>query len=502
MPARTRPWWTALAVALLATAAATLTVAAHAADDVAPATGLVVVDNAALRAAPRDAAPLLVAMWRGEALQLRGARGDWLQVWDAHRERGGFVRAAQVMALPTGERALPDLAAQLRLVRQQPGAEALGIGLAAALIERADGPWLAAAAGADMLDHLVVLQDRLADRVQGASTQQQAAAAHADVARRYGFALTEVVRADGSQRLCPNPRPAQLLRAHPAALAPQQARAALSLSRRDCMSADLLPSQRQAALQQQADVLDRIDLAALTAVDRNRLLLRRASVWASLAFARRGADAQPEGGRAAAAKAFAAWTQVIPTELTDDDAAALHDAAIRLSPQRWALLPAADTRRAGRITLRTERGGPGETCLLWSDDTAASPARRCSHGQIHLASARPAPDGQTVVLAVQALDGWTELWRLDPGGQVQVLPPAGEAPGLGAVEWAGWSQAAGGQQVLVAREFDAGGRAQRRFEVYGDRWDQPVRWAGEPGLLGAFQRAADPAWRSASTIAR
>jgi hypothetical protein len=84
-----------------------------------------------------------------------------------------------------------------------------------------------------------------------------------------------------------------------------------------------------------------------------------------------------------------------------------------------------------------------------------------------------APDGKTVVLAVLALDGWTERWRLDTTGQ-----------------------------VLVACEFEAGGRAQRRFEVYGDHWDQPVRWAGELGLLGAFQRAADPAWRSASTIAR
>ena len=43
------------------------------------------------------------------ALQLRGARGDWWQVWDAHRERGGFVRASQVMALPPGERAVADL---------------------------------------------------------------------------------------------------------------------------------------------------------------------------------------------------------------------------------------------------------------------------------------------------------------------------------------------------------------------------------------------------------
>ena len=502
MRARTQPWWPALAVALLAMVAALLTVAAHAADDVAPPAGLVVVDNAALRAAPRDAAPLLVTLWRGEALQLRGARGDWWQVWDVHRERGGFVRASQVMALPPGERAVADLAAQLRLVRQQPGAEALGIGLAAAIVERAGAPWLASAAGADMLDSLVMLQNRLADRVQGASTQQQAAAAHADVAQRYGFPLAVVARADATHRLCPNPQAARLLRAHPAAQAPQLTRAALSLTRGDCLGADLLPSQRQTALQQHADWLDRIDIAALAPVERNRLLLRRASVWASLAFARRDGEGQAGGGRTAAANAFAAWTQVIPAELTDDDATALREAAIRLSPQRWALQPAADTRRVGRITLRAERGGQGETCLVWAADAAAGTARRCSHGQIHLASARPAPDGMTVVLSVQVLDGWTELWRLDAAGQAQVLPPAAEAPGLGAVEWAGWSQGPAGLQVLVARESEAGGRIQRRFEIYGDRWDQPVRWAGEPGILAAFQRGADPGWRSMSTIAR
>ena len=502
MRARTQPWWPALAVALLAMVAALLTVAAHAADDVAPPAGLVVVDNAALRAAPRDAAPLLVTLWRGEALQLRGARGDWWQVWDVHRERGGFVRASQVMALPPGERAVADLAAQLRLVRQQPGAEALGIGLAAAIVERAGAPWLASAAGADMLDSLVMLQNRLADRVQGASTQQQVAAAHADVAQRYGFPLAVVARVDASHRLCPNPQAALLLRAHPAAQAPQLARAALSLTRGDCLGADLLPSQRQTALQQHADWLDRIDIAALAPVERNRLLLRRASVWASLAFARRDGEGQAGGGRTAAANAFAAWTQVIPAELTDDDATALREAAIRLSPQRWALQPAADTRRVGRLTLRAERGGPGETCLVWAADAAAGTARRCSHGQIHLASARPAPDGMTVVLSVQVLDGWTELWRLDAAGQAQVLPPAAEAPGLGAVEWAGWSQGPAGLQVLVARESEAGGRIQRRFEVYGDRWDQPLRWAGEPGILAAFQRGADPGWRSMSTIAR
>jgi hypothetical protein len=494
----TRHWVHTLAVAALALAAAVVTVVAHAAEEAPPATGLVLVDQAALRAAPREAAPLLVPLWRGEALQLRGQRGDWLQVWDAHRERGGFVRAAQVLALPPGEAAVADLSAQLRLLRGQPGAESLGIGVAAALSERSSAAWLASPAGAEMLDTLVVLQDRLAQRVQAAqAAQQTSAAAHADVARRYGFALRAVPRADGAQQPCADLHAATLLRGHRNATAAQQARAALALTRGDCVSTDLLPSQRLPLLEQHAAWLDGIALADLPPVERNRLLLRRASVLASLAFARREGDA-----RGAATAAFAAWTQLIPSELTDDDSAALREAAIRLSPQRWLLQPAAAQRQLGRFELRLERGGPGETCLVWSAPAVAEPARRCSHGVVHLASARMAPDSRSVVLSVQPLDGWTELWRLDDAGRVQVLPPAAEAPGLGAVEWAGWFVAQGSTQVLVAREAEAGGRTLRRFEVYGADWLQTLRWAADPQSLGPFQRGADAGWRSMSTIAR
>lgn len=493
-----------LATLTLAVCAALVTIAAHAREPAPPPAGLVISDAVALRAAPRDAAPLLVSLWRGEALQLRGNRGDWLQVWDTQRERGGYVRAAQVMVLPlAGEQAVADLAAQMRLVRLQPGAEALGMGLAAALIERAEPAWLASAAGADMLDGLVTMQERLAARMQAASARQQAAAAHADVAARYGFPLQWVGRADGTQQPCPHPQPASLLLTHPAAQASQQARAALSLTRYDCLDGNLLPSQRLEALQQYNAHLERVDATALPPVERNRLLLRRASVWASLAFALRDTD-----GRMAATQAFAAWTQLIPSELEPDDAPAVRETAIRLSPQRWALQGPMQTARTGRWALHLEPRGPGESCLVWGDASRAEIGRRCSHGQIHLPSVRVAPDGRSAVLSVQVLDGWTELWRIDLQGEVSVLPPMLETPGLGAVEWAGWakgpsgSSGLSGPQVLVARETQAAGRTLRRFEVYGDGWDTPTRWAGDASVLGAFQRSADAAWRRSSPLAR
>lgn len=492
-----------LGVAVIAVVAAAVCVGARAADDTSPAVGLVMVDQAALRAAPRETAPLHVPLWRGEAVQLRGSSsGDWVQVWDVQRERGGFVRAAQLMPLPDGVDAVPDLAAQLRLLRRMPGAEALGIGVSAALIERAPAPWLASPAGAEMLDTLVVLNDRLAQRVQTATAAQQtAAAAHAAVAQRYGFALRAVPRADGGQQPCPALQPALLLRGHPAASPAQQARAALALTRGDCLPADALPSQRRTLLEQLAAWLDGLQLAALAPVERNRLLLRRASVLASLAFVQRDASQ-----RATATQAFAAWSQLIPLELAPEDAPAARDAALRLSPLRWLLLPTVDALQLGRFTLRLQAGDTGDTCLVASL-VASLPAgtgesKRCSHGLIHLASARLAPSGNSVVLNVQPLGGWTELWRLDATGLVDVLPPSAESPGLGAVEWAGWAAGKDGNQMLVAREADAGGRSLRRFEIYSSDLMVPTRWAGEPGLLAAFQRSADAGWRGTSTIAR
>ena len=408
------------------------------------------------------------------------------------------MRAAQVMTLPGADVAMPELAAQLRLLRQQPGSESLGIGIAAALIERAGPQWLASAPGAEMLDSLVLLLDRLAQRAQTASGSQQVLlAAQAEVAARYGFALRPAARADGVLQLCPHAGPAQLLRGHPAATAAQRSHAALALTRSDCPADDSLPSRRTAQLQQQAAWLDGIDITALAPTERNRLLLRRASVLARLAFAERESN-----GQATATAAFAAWSQVIAAELTDDDAAAARQAAVLLSPQRWLLQPAFTTRRLGRFDLRLEHGGPGETCLVTTLADGGEPTRRCSHGAVHLASARLAPDGSALVLAVQPLDNWTELWRLDVQGKLQVLPPSAEGPGLGAVEWAGWAATREGAQLLVAREADSAGRSLRRFEVYGPEFTQPLRWAADPAALGAFQRSADAGWRGSSTIAR
>ncbi|PTT90133.1 hypothetical protein DBR42_06590, partial [Pelomonas sp. HMWF004] len=122
------------------------------------------------------------------------------------------------------------------------------------------------------------------------------------------------------------------------------------------------------------------------------------------------------------------------------------------------------------------------------------------------ASASLSREGRALALAVQPLDGWRELWLFikapgrDGGWRVEVLPPAPAQPGLGVAEFAGWVP--GGQQLLLAREVRAEGKYRRSFEVVSLATLATERQAGEPALLGAFQRWADPAWRGASPVRR
>jgi hypothetical protein len=130
-------------IVVAAAAAAIVITQAEAADLPAfPRAGLVTQD-APLRGAPRDSAPLQAQMGRGEALEIRAERGDHWQVWDYRRERGGWLRKAQMLVVPRGEGASAQLLAQLRLARQQFGTEGLGLGLAAAYVQAAPpGRWM------------------------------------------------------------------------------------------------------------------------------------------------------------------------------------------------------------------------------------------------------------------------------------------------------------------------------------------------------------------------
>src|SRR6185369_4621453 len=125
-----------------------------------PATAIVVQDQVALRAAARDSAQQQAMLWQGDALEVRGQRQEFLQVYDHRRERAGFVRAAQVRIVPTQAEAAPDLLAVVRFLRDTPGAEALGIGYAAAYLKAAPANVI----GAEPFDALGTMSERLARR--------------------------------------------------------------------------------------------------------------------------------------------------------------------------------------------------------------------------------------------------------------------------------------------------------------------------------------------------
>jgi len=414
-------------------------------------------DQTALRAAPRESAPQQSVLWQGDALEIRGARMDYLQVYDHRRERAGFVLASQVRttsALPTEA---AELLSVLRFVRDTPGAEALGVGYAAAYLKAAP----ATAIGAEPFDALGTMAERLARR---------ASSRHA--------------KAD-------------------------DARAALGLTRHDCVDPALQPQARFEFDRWRADVLDRMDTSALPETLKNRLHLRRAGVWSALAFAHtRRLDAAPEAARAAAERALRELAAVNKTELSDDDQADFTQAAIRTGASRWAAEPLGVA--STRLAVTTVPGQPGETCVLLTDARhgVGSPLlRRCTWGTVWAASASASAGGDALALAVQPLAGWRELWmfrRRGDGWSVDVLPPAPATSSLGSdlgyVEFAGWVP--GGERVLLARESRVDGRSKRSFEVVNLATMAVEKQASTPALLVLFGRWQDARWKQQTVSVR
>ena len=479
---------------------------------------IVVQDQASLRAAPRDSAQQQSSLWQGEVLEVRGERLDYLQVWDHKRERGGFIRASDVRRVALTEAEGPALLAVLQFVQNTPGAEALGIGLTAAYLQATPAPVLAGEEGAQALDALGTLADRLARRASPAvpgKTPGATLSAHLDVANGYGVRFTSY-EVDGRMQVCYDGDAFRRVLVMAAATAEQRARAALALTRPECINPDLPPSERASLYVWQADVLELVEVARLPGYLRNRVQMRRASVWSATAFQQARKNVSDPSVAASAARALTEFAGVSKTELPDDDQPTYNDTAMRVSAVRWALVRgdvppvvatatksaklATPAAAAGvRPTVTTVPGAPGETCVLLVDaqtEGATPLLRRCTYGVVWLASARTNREGTAVVLAVQPMEGWRELWvlRKTPGGWLaDVLPPAATTPETGVAEWAGWVP--GGRQILVAREARGQGRYRKSFEVV--RLDDLTteRVTGEVSALPLFQRWQDPVWK-------
>ena len=445
---------------------------------------IVAQDRVVLRAAPRDSAQQHALLWQGEALEVRAERLDFLQVYDHRRERAGFVRASQVRRVGTEPADAPGLLSVVRFLRDAPGAEALGIAFAAAYLRAASAEAVNGAEGIEALDALGTFADRLARR---------ASIEHLELVARYGVNFLSNERG-GRIYVCYDGeafRRVLAMRSTPG----QQAHAALALTRTECVPGDLRPLERRRVDEWRAEILDRVETESLPGYLRNRVLLQRASVWASLAYQRtRG------GGAAdvAAGRAVSELAGIDKGELAAQDARTYAEAAMRVSASRWAGVAVPVASGAGP-QVATVPGAPGETCVLLIDaknDHRRPLARRCTYSLVWAASASVNRDGSALALAIQPIDTWREIWlfrKTRSGWTIAVLPPAAASPGIGYAELAGWVP--GRPEMLVARESLAEGKQRRSFEIV--RLDSlaTVRQASDPSILGHFQRWQDPSWK-------
>lgn len=453
-------------------------------------------DQVALRAAPRDTAPQQAVLWQGDSLEIRGEKGDYLQVWDHRRERGGYIRASQARNYAMTPADAQQLLAVIQFVRDTPGLESLGIGYAAAFLKAAP----ADAIGPEAFDALGTMADRLARRASSSRGKagDVTTAAHLEVAASYDVGMSSFER-EGRMQICYNGEAFRRVLALAQSSPLQRARAALALTRHECVSPDLTPSARFNLDGWRMEVLDKVDTGKLPEHIKNRVQMRRAGILSAIAYqqARRGEDAQPTAERA-----LQNLAAINKKELTEDDANTYSDTAVRVGAIRWAV---ADTPRASSpLTLTLHPGQPGETCIQLTEAKQKTPAfERCTYGIVWPTSTSVNPQQTAVALSVQTQDTWRELWLFrkgEKGWYFEAIPPAASNPALGYIEFAGWVP--GGKQMLTVREVRSDGRFKRSFEIMNMDNLQVERTADKPESLSSFYRWQDPLWKRMTVSVR
>jgi hypothetical protein len=450
---------------------------------------IVVQDHAALRAAPRSSATELTRLWQGDVIEVRGEQAGYLKVYDYRRERGGYLRGDAARPVKLSETAAPDLLAVLRFLRESSGSESLGISYGAAYLKAAPQR----AITAEPFDAIAQMAERLADQASGSTEHVADFAPHLEVVEQFGVHMRNLER-DGRMRFCYDGELFHRVLTLPGAQPEERARAVLGLTRPDCIDPDLGPVPRATLDEERSQLLEQVKDGELNLMTRSRLHARRAGVWASLAYAH---DRRREPAGAAADRAVAELLAVHPDDLGDDRRPEYVDAVLRVSAIRWAgALPAP---QGGPLTLGATPGDPGQTCVALEDahrPRTAAIIRRCTYGIVRMASVQVIPQGPALVVAVQPLESWRELWVFHERAgtwTIDVLSPGLDNPEEGYLDFAGY--APGTRRLLIAREVKDHGRFRRSFEEL--RLDDLalVRQASSPELLRDFGRWQDVAWR-------
>jgi len=453
----------------------------------AAALAIVVQDHTPLRSAARSSATELTTLWQGDVLEIRGERAGYLQVYNYRRERGGYLRSDAVRSLALTPADAPELLAVVRFLRETRGSEALGISYGAAYLKAVPSQALTA----EPLAAIAHMAERLADAASGSSNAADIGA-HLDVVAQFGIRMRSFER-NGHMQVCYDGELFQRVLAMPQASAEERAQAALSLTRPECIDPTLSPAAHVALDQERAAVLDGIAEAELTPLTRMRLHARRAAVWSVRAFEQARQGATPI---AAAQRAMAELLSIHTGELGEDRRSEYTDAAVRVSASRWAA--SAPVVHLDGFSLSAAAAEPGQTCisLRLNAAPAAALVRRCTYGIAWLASAQLVGASQAIVLAVQPLESWRELWvfhRRAGAWVVDVLPPGTGDPEVGYIDYAGY--AAGTHRLLIALEVKEHGHFRRSFEEL--RLDDlvSIRQASFPQLLRDFGRWQDLGWR-------
>jgi hypothetical protein len=337
------------------------------------------------------------------------------------------------------------------------------------------------------------MAERLADQASGSANHLADFAPHLEVVEQFGVRMRNFER-NGRMRICYDGQLFHRVLTLPGARPEERAHAVLGLTRHDCIDPDAGPVSRASIDTERSQLLEQVKDGELSAMMRSRLHARRAGVWASLAFEQ---DRRGEPAGTAAERAITELLAVHPDDLGDDRRLEYVDAVLRVSAIRWA--GASPAPQPGPLILNSAPGDPGQTCVALEEahrPSAAAIIRRCTYGIVRTASIRAIPQVPALVLAVQPLESWRELWVFhERAGSwvIDVLSPGLDNPEEGYVDFAGYVP--GTRRLLIAREVEDRGRFRRSFEELRIDDLALVRQASSPDLLRDFGRWQDVAWR-------